>query len=34
MVGEFYEKYPDFKKINFKGEQEMNYNKVWRNLKK
>tara|TARA_A100001388_G_scaffold276979_1_gene266333 strand:+ start:1314 stop:2408 length:1095 start_codon:yes stop_codon:yes gene_type:complete len=31
---EFYEKYPDFKKINFKGEQEMNYNKVWEKFEK
>ena len=26
---EFYQKYPKFKKINFKGEQDMNYNKDW-----
>ena len=26
---EFYKKYPKFKKINFKGEQDMNYNKDW-----
>ena len=26
---EFYQKYPKFKKINFKGKQDMNYNKDW-----
>ena len=27
---EYYEKFPDFKKINFKGEQEMFYDKSWK----
>ena len=27
---EYYEKYPDFKKINFKGKQEMFYDKSWK----
>ena len=31
---EFYERYPDFKKINFKGEQEMKYNKDWEKFEK
>lgn len=31
---EFYEKYPDFKKINFKGEQEINYKNEWEKFEK
>ena len=31
---EFYDKFPDFKKINFKGEQEMKYNKDWEKFEK
>ena len=28
---EYYKSYPDFKKINFKGDQKMKYNKNWEN---
>jgi len=31
---EFYNSYPDFEKINFKGQQIMNYNKSWKNKEK
>ena len=31
---EFYERFPDFKKINFNGEQEMKYNKDWEKFEK
>jgi tetratricopeptide (TPR) repeat protein len=31
---EFYNSYPDFEKINFKGQQIMNYDKSWKNKEK
>ena len=31
---EYYEKYPKFKKINFNGNQEMNYDKSWKQFEK